>query len=133
MKPNVFENPFRQFLKQRTVSLKTRKRNGTWVATPVNIVVDDDHAYFRTFGGSGKSKRLRNFAEVEIAPSTIQGRASGPYISAFARLITGDEARHASALLSRKYPFIHGVMVPFFHRVRRQTTEHYRITANREA
>src|SRR5690348_12231850 len=110
-------NPFRQFLNQRTVSLKTQKRNGFWVATPVNIVVEDDHAYVRTWGGSGKSKRLRNFAEVEIAPSTSRGRATGPYIKGWAKLLTGDEARHAARLLSRKYPFLHGLLVPLFHRV----------------
>ena len=121
------DDPFQQFVKQRTVSLKTRKRDGSWVAMPVNIVVDDDHAYFRTFASSGKSKRLRNFAEIEIAPSTVQGRPTGAYVSGFARLLTGEEARHAATLLSRKYPFLHGLLVPFFHRMRRQTTEHYRV------
>jgi PPOX class probable F420-dependent enzyme len=128
----ITDNPFRQFVKKRTVSLRTRKRDGSWVATPVNIVVEDDHAYVRTYDSSGKSKRLRNFAEVEIAPSTVQGRATGLYVGGFARLLTGDEARHASELLSRKYPLIHGVLVPLFHRLKRQTTEHYRITPRRE-
>jgi len=132
MESDTTHHAFQQFLKQRTVSLKTRKRNGSWVATPVNIVVDDDHAYFRTFGGSGKSKRLRNFAEVEIAPSTVQGRATGPYVSAYARLLTGDEARHAAALLSRKYPVIHGLLVPLVHRLKSQTTQHYRLAARRD-
>ena len=127
------DNRFQQFVKQRTVSLRTRKRNGTWVATPVNIAVDNDHAYFRTYGGSGKSKRLRNFAEIEIAPSTVQGRATGSYVSAFARLLTRDESRHAATLLSRKYPFLHGVLVPLFHRTRGQTTEHYRVITHRES
>ena len=49
----IAENPFRRFVNLRTVSLKTRKRNGSWVATPVNIVVVDDHAYIRTWAGSG--------------------------------------------------------------------------------
>jgi|SRR5215510_917535 len=114
-----------QFVNQRTVSLKTRKRDGTWVATPVNIVVEDDHGYIRTWGGSGKSKRLRNFSEVEIAPSTARGRVTGPYVSARAHLLTGDEARHAAALLARKYPVIHGLLVPLFHRIRGYSTEHY--------
>ena len=127
------DNPFRQFVKQRTVSLRTRKRDGSWVATPVNIVVENDLAYVRTYGSSGKSKRLRNFAEVEIAPSTVQGRATGPYVSGYARLLTGEEARHAAALLSGKYPVIHGFLVPLVHRLKGQTTEHYRITAHREA
>src|SRR5262245_60740852 len=61
-------NSLQQFIKQKTISLKTRKRDGTWVATPVNIAVEGDHAYIRTWRGSGKSIRLRNFPEAEIAP-----------------------------------------------------------------
>src|SRR5262245_51562613 len=75
-------DPIQQFVNQKTVSLKTRKRDGTWIATPVNIVVEGDHAYVRTWQGSGKSKRLRNFSEVEIAPSTVRGRETGPYARA---------------------------------------------------
>jgi uncharacterized protein len=122
-------NPFHQFVNQKTVSVKTRKRNGTWVATPVNIAVDGDHAYIRTWSASGKSKRLRNFSDVEIAPSTVRGRPTGPYVLARAQLLTGDEARHAAALLADKYPLVHRFVVPLFHRIKGYTTEHYRITA----
>ena len=125
-------SPLQQFVNQKTVSLKTRKRDGTWIATPVNIVVEDDHAYIRTWRGSGKSKRLRNFSEIEIAPSTIRGRVTGPYLSAWAQLLTGDEARHAATLLNQKYPIIHGLLVPLVHWIRRDTTEHYRITIQRD-
>ena len=34
---------------------------------------------------------------------------------------------------SGKYPVIHGFLVPLVHRLKGQTTEHYRITARREA
>src|SRR5262247_2760632 len=125
MEKEKSHSPLRQLVNQKTVLLKTRKRDGTWVATPVNIVVEDDHAYIRTWRGSGKSKRLRNFSEVEITPSTIRGRVTGPYVSARAHLLTGDEARHAAALLARKYPVIHGLLVPLFHRIRGYSTEHY--------
>jgi len=121
-------SPFHQFVNQKTVSLKTRKRNGTWVATPVNIAVDGDHAYIRTWSASGKSKRLRNFFEVEIAPSTVRGSATGPYVLARANLLTGNEARHAAALLAKKYPLVHRFVVPWFHRIKGYTTEHCRIT-----
>ena|SRR5262245_1697440 len=121
-------NTLQQFLNQKTISLKTRKRDRTWVATPVNIAVEDDHAYIRTYRGSGKSKRLRNFSEAEIAPSTFRGRATGPYINARVLLLSGDEARHAADLLARKHPLIHGMLVPLFHRMKGYTTEHYRVT-----
>src|SRR5262245_2506905 len=100
MEKGTPQDPLRRFVNQRTISLKTRKRDGTWVATPVNIVVEDDHAYIRTWGGSGKSKRLRNFSEVELAPSTARGRVTGPYVSGRAKLLSGGEARHAAALLA---------------------------------
>jgi len=132
MEKEKSHSPLRQLVNQKTVLLKTRKRDGTWVATPVNIVVEDDHAYIRTWRGSGKSKRLRNFSEVEITPSTIRGRVTGPYLSAWAQLLTGDEARHAATLLNQKYPITHGLLVPLVHRIRRDTTEHYRITIQRE-
>ena len=132
MEKETSNSPLRQFANQKTVLLKTRKRNGKWIATPVNIVIDGDHAYMRTWKGSGKSKRLRNFSEVEIAPSTTRGRATGPYLSASAQLVTGDEARHAAALLAHKYPLIHRFLVPLFHRIKGYTTEHYRVTVDRK-
>jgi PPOX class probable F420-dependent enzyme len=132
MEKETPQNPLRQFVNQKTVSLKTRKRNGSWIATPVNIVIEDDHAYVRTWSGSGKSKRLRNFRDIEIAPSTTRGRVTGPYLSGWANLVIGAEARHAAALLARKYPLIHRILVPLFHRMKGYTTEHYRITVHRE-
>jgi uncharacterized protein len=122
-----------RFTNQKAISLRTRKRDGTWVATPVNIAVEGDHAYVRTWKGSGKSKRLRNFADVQIAPSTLRGRETGPYVYGKAQLLTGEEARHAAALLARKHPVLHGVIVPFVHRLKRQTTEHYRIVLTPES
>jgi PPOX class probable F420-dependent enzyme len=132
MEQETLHNPLRQFANQKTVSLKTRKRDGTWIATPVSIVVDGDHAYIRTWSGSGKSKRLRNFSDIEIAPSTAGGRPTGDYVSAYAQILTGDEARHAAALLAQKYPLLQRLLVPLFHRIKGYATEHYRVTANRE-
>ena len=64
--------------KQRAVRLETRKRDGSWVATPVSVAVDGEHAYFRTWDVSGKARRLRNFPEVRVAPSTLTGKPTGP-------------------------------------------------------
>ena len=49
---------------EKVVLLQTRKRDGSWVDTPVNIAVRGDRAYFRTPGKASKNKRLRNFPEV---------------------------------------------------------------------
>ncbi|MEU7583604.1 hypothetical protein AB0B50_39205 [Streptomyces sp. NPDC041068] len=47
------------FVKQYVVLLTSHKKDGTGVGTPVNLVVEGDHAYFRTFGRAWKAKRLR--------------------------------------------------------------------------
>ena len=44
--------------KQRWLLLETRKRDGSWVGTPVNLVVDGGRGFFKTFAPSGKVKRL---------------------------------------------------------------------------
>jgi hypothetical protein len=107
--------------------LETRRRNGTWVATPVNPLVEDDHVYFRTWDKSGKAKRLRNFHDVRFAPSTARGRVTGSWLHGRATLLEGDESLHAAGLINRRYPLLQGVAVRLFHRLRRYHTLHYRI------
>lgn len=116
------------FAKQRTVLLTTYKRDGAGVGTPVSIAVDGDHAYVRTFHTAGKAKRLRNNPEVEVAPSTVSGKATGEAIHARARLLDGDEARHAAKLLGGKNKILQGFLVPTFHRLRGFKTLHYELT-----
>ncbi len=117
-----------RFVRQKTISLRTQKRDGTWVDTPVSIVVDEDRAYVRTYDKSGKSERLRNFPEVRFAPSTLRGRPTGQELYAAARLLDVEEARKASRLLVPKYPILHGVLVPLSHKVMRRKTLHYELT-----
>ena len=109
------------------MALETRKRDGTWVSTPVNPVVEDDHVFFRTWSSSGKAKRLRNFPEVRCAPSTSRGRPTGPRLRGRATLLDGEDAAHAAALINHRYPLLQGVAVRLYHRVRRFRTLHYRI------
>jgi PPOX class probable F420-dependent enzyme len=116
------------FVRQRTILLQTRKRDGSWVPTPVNIAVRGDRAYIRTYAKAGKSKRLRNFPEVRFSPSTIRGRPTGAMVHARARLLAGGEARTAARMLSRKYRVLHGVLVPLAHRLMRTSTLHYELS-----
>jgi PPOX class probable F420-dependent enzyme len=99
--------------------LRTRKRSGEWIGTPVNVAVDGDRAYFGTAASTGKVKRLRNFDRVEVAPSTIRGRPTGPTLTARARLLDGDEAVDAQRRMCAKYPFVFRVNVPIEHRLKR--------------
>jgi hypothetical protein len=115
------------FVRQRTVLLETRRRNGEWVPTPVSIVVDGDHAYFRTYAKAGKVKRLNNFRDVRFAPSTFRGRPTGSVVQARATRADESESAAAAALLRRKYPVLHRVLVPLTHKVMRTQTLHYRL------
>ncbi len=112
----------------RTVLLQTRKRDGSWVATPISLAVADGRAFFRTYDASGKAKRLRNFGEVTVAPCTVRGTATGPGVTGRAVLLEGAEADYARALLARKHPILHRWLVPFVHRRKGWTTLHYELT-----
>jgi PPOX class probable F420-dependent enzyme len=116
------------FVRQKTILLKTKKRDGTWVGTPVSVALRGDRAYVRTYAKSWKSKRLRNFPEVRFSPSTSRGKPTGRELSAQARLLDGEEARTAAHLLARKYPLLHGILVPLSHKVMRTKTLHYELS-----
>jgi hypothetical protein len=116
------------FVQQRAVLLTTYRRDGTPVHTAVNIAVDGERAFIRTYHRAGKAKRLRNNPEVEMAPSTMRGKPTGPAIRARARLLTGDEAKTAAKAIASKHRILQGILVPLSHRVARYKTLHYELT-----
>jgi uncharacterized protein len=120
--------PFARFVRQWAVLLTSYRRDGTPVGTPVNVAVDGDRAFFRTYDTAGKLKRIRNNPEVEIAPSTPRGKPTGPALRARARLLAGAESAAAGRLIARKHPILHGVLVPLAHRLQRHTTVHLELT-----
>ena len=126
-----FVEPFSMlegFVHQRTVLLTTHRRNGDPVATPVNIAVEGDRAFIRTYDKSGKARRIRNNPIVQIAPSTFRGKTTGTPMRLKARLLDDDEAALARRLINRKYRILQGVVVPLVHWLRRTKTLHYELT-----
>ena len=111
--------------------LETRRRDGTWVATPVHLVVDGERIVFRTWSTSGKAKRLSNDPAVRVAPCTPRGRVTGEALVGEAHRLEGDAEAQAASLLNRKYPLLQAVLVRLYHRVRGLTTQHYEVTALR--
>ena len=109
-------------------SLTTYKRDGTGVSTPVNLAVEGDHAYFRSYNKAWKTKRIRNNSTIEIAPSTFRGRATGEKLRATARLLTGAEALHARTVIAQRYPVFQRLVIPFAHKMSRYTTMHYEVS-----
>ncbi|MBP1161349.1 PPOX class F420-dependent oxidoreductase [Rhodococcus sp. PvR099] len=112
----------------KVVLLQTRKRDGSWVDTPVNIAVDGSHTYFRTPGRASKNKRLRNFPEVRMWPCIWSGKPTGEEADATAHLLTGTEADAAGRAIDRRFPILQRVMVRAAHKVMRTPTLHYELT-----
>ncbi|HZA74799.1 MAG TPA: PPOX class F420-dependent oxidoreductase [Acidimicrobiales bacterium] len=112
----------------KTISLTTYRRDGTPVRTPVHVVAHDDVAYIRTFDPSGKLKRMRSNPEVEVAPSTVRGRVTGQSRAAKARILAGEESDAVGRALARKYPVMHGRLIPWFHRRKGLVTTHIEVT-----
>jgi PPOX class probable F420-dependent enzyme len=115
------------FVRQKTVLLTTYRRDGRPVGTPVHLVVVGDRAFFRTWDEAWKFKRLRNNPEVTVAPSTARGKPTGPAIRAHAKLLSTEEGALAARALASKYPIVHGVLVPLYHRLNRLTTVYFEV------
>jgi PPOX class probable F420-dependent enzyme len=119
-----------------TVVLTTFRHNGTPVDTAVHIALDGDRAFIRSPASAWKVRRLRRNPVALIKGSALShmpavigllrpGRAIegvGPSVEVRARILSGAEYAHAAQVLSRKYPLLHGVLIPLGHRLMRTQT-----------
>lgn len=90
---------------QNFMSLKTFRKSGKEVPTPVWFAQAGEKLYVTTSGNSGKVKRIRNSGAVEVAPCDVRGNLLGePYVSAHAEIIADQTERDtAHKLLQKKY------------------------------
>jgi uncharacterized protein len=88
---------------QKYISLKTFRKNGTGVATPVWFGEENSKLYVMTRSDMGKIKRIRNNPKVQIAPCTIRGRVTGAEFAATARILPTEENVRARKTINRKY------------------------------
>jgi len=107
------------FARFKYCQLVTFRRNGARMPTPVWFAVRDGRLLVKTESPSGKVKRIRNDARVEVAPCTLRGRLRGAFVAGRARLLAADEEPAAEAALRRRYGVgrrIFALVVePFFH------------------
>ncbi len=99
---------FESLTDARFMSLKTFRKNGDGVLTPVSVwfAQQADKLYVMTLMDSGKVKRIRNNSTVEVAPCDMRGNLDDgvTYTQAVARLLpAGDEATRANSYLNQKY------------------------------
>jgi hypothetical protein len=100
-------NPYKPFEKQKYLNLETFRKNGAGVRTPVWFVQEGEVLYARTIADSGKVKRIRNNAKVNIAPCKLDGALLGEWVPAFAREVSDAEVDlKVDQLLDKKYGLI---------------------------
>lgn len=92
------------------ISLGTRKRDGSVVRTPVWFVTQGTELVVTTQGTSGKAKRVRNFAEVDLAVCDMRGNIKGPIISAAAQQIPDSNPDIFVSLFKKKYGLMFRLM-----------------------
>ncbi|HKH99658.1 MAG TPA: PPOX class F420-dependent oxidoreductase [Candidatus Sulfotelmatobacter sp.] len=88
---------------QNYISLKTFRKSGVGVATPVWFGEQDGKLYVMTRSDMGKTKRIRNNPQVRVAPCTMRGRVTGPEFPATARILLPEDHARARQAINRKY------------------------------
>jgi PPOX class probable F420-dependent enzyme len=96
---------------QKYISLRTFRKTGAGVATPVWFGEDNGKLYVMTGSDMGKAKRIRNNPQVRVAPCTMRGTVTGAEFAATARILPPGEHARARQAINRKYwaariPFI---------------------------
>ena len=99
------ENKLTQFTGGQFLNLETFRKSGVGVPTPVWFAEQDGILYVRTIDNSGKVKRIRNNGRVRVAPCDARGSLKGEWVEAQAKMVEGETATKANALLDKKYGF----------------------------
>lgn len=95
---------FQTLARATYVSLRTFRKSGKPVATPVWCAPSNGALFVFSAGEAGKVKRLRLSDEAELALCDIRGKLLGSWIPAQATLLTQQEdINQALAALRKKY------------------------------
>ncbi len=81
-------------------SLRTRKKDGSYVDTPVWFVSSPQRDTYHVFTNiqSGKVKRIKNFSDVELAVCDWRGKLQSNWRPANAELVPETDAIYAAFL-----------------------------------
>ncbi len=85
------------------ICLTTFQHDGEPVASPLRFAQVDDKLYVMTPTTAEVVKRIRENAQVEVAPCTPQGDLLGAALEGMAILLTADQRATARQALHRKY------------------------------
>ena len=98
------QDAFSSCAKAPYVSLRTFRKSGVPVDTPVWCAPAEDKLYVFSAGAAGNVKRIRNSARSEICVCDVRGKVLGPWFSCSTIEVTDPErTRQALHALNRKY------------------------------
>ena len=97
---NVDDIP--QLQKGKYISLKTYRKNGDGVSSPVWFVAENNKIYLCTGGSAFKAKRIRNNPQVQIASSSGR-KENSKYFNANAQILASDKTKPVNYLFRKKY------------------------------
>jgi PPOX class probable F420-dependent enzyme len=92
-----------QIAGQKYISLKTFRKSGAGVATPVWFGEEGERLYVMTRGDMGKTKRIWNNPQVRVAACTIRGTVTGAEFAATAQILPAEDHARARQAINRKY------------------------------
>ncbi|MEI6253354.1 MAG: PPOX class F420-dependent oxidoreductase [Mycobacteriaceae bacterium] len=97
--------------RSRYAQLRTYRRDGTPVDTPIWFHLDGNGLVFRTKIGP-KTTRVAAHPEVELRPCDYKGQVAGdvPWVSGVARVLGGSEAQRANDGLRHRYGWQYNVI-----------------------
>ena len=96
-------HPFEYLEGEEYIRLKTFRKNGEPVATPVWFALHDGRLHITTEADSGKMKRIRNNPRVLISPCNMRGKPTGPSVEGLARDVQDADTSEAEQALRRKH------------------------------
>lgn len=84
-------------------ALRTFRRDGTTVSTPIWLAPVGDRWYGYTPSRSWKVTRIRRDSRVAVAPSSFEGTPEGEWRQGSARVLGHSELRTAKRAMTAKY------------------------------
>ncbi|MQA63092.1 MAG: PPOX class F420-dependent oxidoreductase [Actinophytocola sp.] len=98
--------------REKYFMLTTFRKSGEAVSTPLWAVRDGGELFVWSERDSGKVKRIRNNARVEVTACDLRGRQThGATVAGFARLLDDAETDQVRKLIGRKYGVVGFVSV----------------------
>ena len=88
---------------QKYLSLRTYRKNGIAVDTPVWFAEKDGTFYIYSLADAGKVKRIRNNPKVRVAPCDLRGKLRGDWVDGRASILDEPGEVLGHRLLNAKY------------------------------